>query len=108
MEPTVLVFNQELKQTEIGGTKEADDIRAAKDAILQYLDALEDPVGEPAIRDDVEGRTKIISKALRELVAGKDVERQGAGTRGSPFLYSRILVPTISTEQEKQEESQTI
>ncbi|MGC9602800.1 MAG: AAA family ATPase [Minisyncoccia bacterium] len=107
IEPTVLVFNTDSKQTTLGGTKEEDDTSQIADAIKQYLESRDDPADEPTINAEVEGRNTLKRKALRELVANGSVMRIGLGKKGNPFLYSCTLVPDIYTGQEKQETEST-
>ncbi len=103
IEPTVLVFDEAVRAITLGGTKEEVEINLAKVAILAFLDASTEPVGEAIIREDVGGRAGPKSKALRQLVASGGVARIGKGVSGSPFLYSRSLVPSIDREPEKPE-----
>jgi len=103
MESTVLIFDEISKSTELGGTKEEDDTKRIEGEILDFLKTKDEPFGEPAITDEVEGRTTLKRKALRDLVTKGEVKRIGAGKRNDPFLYSCSLVPTIYTGQEKQE-----
>jgi len=104
MEATILVFDTETKTASLGGTKEEDDILKVSEAILEFLKSTSEPVNEPDIDAEVEGRTGLKRKALRELVAKGQITRHGAGKRNDPYLYSCSLVPAIYGEQEKQEE----
>lgn len=102
LEPTILVFNSETKSAELGGSKEEDDIQKIEAAILEFLKTKGEGVSEPAIGEEIDGRTGAKRKALRNLLAKEHVSRVGGGRRGDPFLYSCSLVPDIYTGQEKQ------
>jgi hypothetical protein len=103
METSVLNFDPETKMAFLGGTKEEDDILKIEEDILEFLKSQDDPVTEKAIDEEVEGKTTLKRKALRDLFAKGKVARSGGGKKNDPFLYSCSLVPTIYIEQEKQE-----
>jgi hypothetical protein len=103
METTVLNFDMETKMAFLGGTKEEDDIMNIAEAVLEFLNSQDEPVTEKVIDDDVEGKTTLKRKALRDLFAKGEIVRIGGGKRGDPYLYSCSLVPTIYKEQEKQD-----
>jgi RecA-family ATPase len=103
METTVLNFDLETKMAFLGGTKEEDDIMNIAEAVLEFLKSQDDPVTEKVVDGEVEGKTTLKRKALRDLFAKGKVARTGSGKRGDPYLYSCSLVPTIYKEQEKQE-----
>jgi len=105
METTVLNFDPETKMAFLGGTKEEDDILRIEEAMLEFLGAQDEPVTEKVITDEVEGKTTLKRKALRDLFAMGKVGRTGSGKRGDPYLYSCSLVPTIYMEQEKQDKN---
>jgi hypothetical protein len=61
----------------------------AKDAILRNLTNSEE-ITELQIKERVEGFSQgVISKALRELVEGKKLNRQGEGKKGKPYTYTK-------------------
>lgn len=103
LEPTVMIFDVDSKTISLGGSKEEEDTKKIATEILEFLKMNKDPVGEPVIEEEVEGRTTLKRKALRMLVITGEVMRSGSGKRGDPFMYSCSLVPTIYTEQEKRE-----
>jgi hypothetical protein len=103
METTVLNFDPETKMAFLGGTKEEDDILKIREAILEFLKSQDEPVTEKVIDDEVEGKTTLKRRALRDLFAKGEIARSGGGKRNDPYLYSCSLVPTIYIEQEKQE-----
>jgi hypothetical protein len=103
METTVLNFDPETKMAFLGGTKEDDDLLKIGEGILEFLKSQDESVTEKVITDNVEGKTMLQRKALRNLFGEEKVARSGGGRRGDPYLYSCSLVPTIYIEQEKQE-----
>jgi hypothetical protein len=102
LESTVLNFDPETKMAFLGGTKEEDDILKIEEAIFEFLKSVDDSVAEKIIDDEVEGKTTLKRKALRDLFAKGKIARNGGGKRNDPYLYSCSLVPTIDKEQEKQ------
>ena len=103
MESTILVFNPETKRTELGETKQTDDIQSLQNEIIAFLRSEKEPVVQQIIDKNIGGRTTLKRKALYNLVAEKLIERTGAGKKGDVYRYSCSLVPNICTEQEKQE-----
>ncbi len=71
----------------LGESKEREEVSRMRDAVLDFLKGQEEPVSEKEIKEAVEGRAKSKQDALRELVAGGTVEKQGKGNRGDPYLY---------------------
>ncbi|MDO8589971.1 MAG: AAA family ATPase [bacterium] len=106
-ESTVLLFDETTQTTSLGGTKEDDDIQRVADEILTFLSEQEESSIEKAIENEVEGRTGLKRKALRDLVTKGSVQRTGAGKRNDPYLYSCSLVPHIYTGREKRETKST-
>jgi hypothetical protein len=82
----------------LGGTRQEADAHETGEEILQWLGDRA-PVDEPTIRDSVAGRTSVIVEALRQLVQSGRVQRVGDGKKGSPYLYSRSLVPSPEAER---------
>jgi AAA domain len=82
----------------LGGTRQEADAHETGEEILQWLGD-RTPVDEPTIRANVAGRTGVIVEALRQLVNSGRVQRAGDGKKGSPYLYSRSLVPTPAAER---------
>ena len=103
IESTLLVFDEVSRSIELGDTKETDDLKKIEDEILDFLKINNEPVNEPTICDEIEGRTSMKRKALRDLFNKGDIQRSGAGKRNDPFLYSCSLVPSIYVGLEKQE-----
>jgi hypothetical protein len=126
LDETVLDFDQEARMVSLGkGKGEVEEERVAKE-IKKILEDLrltkggEASLTEQEILDDVEGKTGIKRKALRDLVRHGSAERLGTGKKGSPFTYlkaarqgsaepervvtqnARSLVPTIYTERENE------
>jgi len=103
LKQTLLSFDDDSQKATMGGTKEEDDIQRIEDEILNFLSTKEESVSESVIGDEIEGRTTLKRKALRDLLAKNEIKRIGAGKRNDPFLYSCSLVPDIYEGQEKQE-----
>lgn len=102
LEETILNFDKETRLVTIGGTKQEEDINMVKKAILEFLSIQTEPITEAVINQGVEGAVKLKCKALRELVAENKINREGKGTKGNPFKYSTILLPSIYVEVEKE------
>ncbi len=100
LEETILNFDRETRTVTIGGTRQEQDVNMMKKAIIAFLLTQTAPVTEPLIVKETEGNTALKRKAIRELVSAGGVKRDGKGSRGDPFLYSRILVPDLYVKQE--------
>jgi 5S rRNA maturation endonuclease (ribonuclease M5) len=107
MEETVLDFAKKTRLVTIGGTKQEEDINMVKKAIIDFLSTQNEPITEAVINQGIEGAVKFKCKALRELVAEGKVKREGKGSRGNPFYYSTILLPSIYVEVEKENSKKT-
>ena len=107
MEETILTFDKETRLVCIGGTRHEEDINMVKKAILEFLLTQNEPITEAVINQGVEGAVKFKCKALRELVAEGKVKREGKGSRGNPFYYSTILLPSICEIVEKENPKKT-
>jgi hypothetical protein len=97
LEETTLHFDPDTRTITLGKSKEEEDLTGIKEAMQEFLSNCEDPLTEPDIMDEVEGRQAHKRKALRELVKEEKVERIGKGGKGDPYRYSRTLVPTYIT-----------
>lgn len=102
LEETTLHFDRERKTSNIGKTKQEEDISTLGGAIVEFLSSQNEPVIESVIMEEVEGRTGLKRKALREMVKGREVTREGKGGKGDPFKYSYFHVPTYIGEQENE------
>lgn len=87
MPETVLQFDPETKRLSVGGTREDAEIETLSDEILESLRAAGEPKTEPEITEAVEGKTKFVRRALRQLVEQGRVSREGGGRRGDPYRY---------------------
>jgi transposase-like protein len=98
MNPTVLQLRGPWVQA--AGELEGFELDAIKGKVIEFL-AQESPAAELAIRENVEGKTDHIAKALRQLVNDGKVGRSGTGKRGDPFMYSLIaMAPTTPAAHE--------
>jgi putative DNA primase/helicase len=102
LEETVLTFQEDTRDINLGEPKERAEMNDVKEAISAYLAGHPESL-EAELADSVEGRTAAKRKALRELVASGQVTRTGKGGKKDPFRYSCFDVPNIYREQEKQE-----
>lgn len=102
LEETILNFDRETRTVTIGGTRQEQDINMIKKAIIDFLSTQNEPITEATINQNVEGAIKFKCKALRELVAENKINRDGKGTKGNPYKYSTILLPSIYVEVEKE------
>jgi hypothetical protein len=89
MPEIVLRFDPETRRLSVGGTRFEADTAATGEEILAFLEAATEPKGEAVITEAVEGRTRIVREALRQLVRQGKVSREGQGKKGSPYTYSK-------------------
>ncbi len=102
LEETTLHFDKDTRTVSIGQSKQDEDIGTIGESIIEFLKGQEEPVNEPAIMNEIEGRTGLKRKALRELVKVEKVLREGKGGKGDPYKYSCSLVPDTIWEQENE------
>lgn len=107
LEETILNFDRETRTVTIGGTRQEQDVNMMKKAIFEFLSTQNEPITESVINQGVEGAVRFKCKALRELVAENKVNREGKGTKGNPFKYSTILLPSIYVEVEYENPKKT-
>jgi hypothetical protein len=100
---TTLNFDSEQRTATVGKSKQDTDLDHLKEALLDYLSSSGEPLTEAVISEEVEGRTALKRKALRELVAEGTVVRTGRGGKSDPFRYSCSLVPIYIQGTTKQE-----
>ncbi len=100
---TTLCFDMDCRTVTLGKSKLDEDMEGVKKTIFDYLSSHKaEPIMEAVIESEVEGRTGLKAKALRELVASGTVIRHGKGAKGDPFKYSPFLLPTYIREGEKE------
>lgn len=107
MEETILNFDRETRLVTIGGTRHEQDVNMMKKAIIDFLSTQNEPITESVINQGIEGAVKFKCKALRELVAENKIKREGKGSKGNPYKYSTILLPSICAEVEKENQKTT-
>jgi len=100
LEETVLEWNEDTKAISLGESKKDTEVERLSKEITAFLETQEEPVLRELIEANVEGGTGPQRKALKKLVDTGRVERIGKGTRGNPFLFSCLVVPSIDREQE--------
>ena len=100
---TILNFDSDQRTVTVGKSKEDTDLDNLKDVLLDYLSSSGEPLTEAVISEEVEGRTTVKRKALRELVTEDKVIRTGKGGKSDPFTYSCSLVPIYIQGTTKQE-----
>ncbi|MDY6835260.1 MAG: bifunctional DNA primase/polymerase [Chloroflexota bacterium] len=97
---TALSFDPGTGIIESTGTLEEIELGRVKAGILQLLS--DSRMTEMEIRGVLSGNTGLIGKGLRELIASGEIERDGLGKRGDPFIYEKKLVSCIPlTEKQK-------
>jgi len=89
---TVLEFDSERRALSLGVEKSEAEADRISQGILDYLRGSEEPRTREEIEAQVEGKTGPARKALRLLVEGNKIIREGTGRRGDPFKY-RFLFP---------------
>jgi hypothetical protein len=71
----------------IVGTLEDVWIEEMKPKITELLEIENTGMSEAQIRQSVEGRGIIVSKAVRQLFGENEIQRTGTGRKGDPFKY---------------------
>lgn len=93
LEESILERDQTTGWLALAGTRHEIDGRAAEAEVLALLATAAAPVTQHDVYQAVGGNRGDLKRALDALAAGGTVHREGAGKRGSPFLYS--LPPCI-------------
>jgi hypothetical protein len=88
---TVLEFDPETRALSLGVEKSEAETERISQAILDYLRGSEESRTREEIEAQVEGKTGPARKALRLLVEGNKIAREGTGRRGDPFKYRFLL-----------------
>jgi hypothetical protein len=103
---TVLEFDSETRALSLGVEKSEAEAERISHAILVYLRASEEPRTREEIEAQVEGKTGPARMALRLLVEGKQIVREGTGRRGDPFKYRFLFScsPHIQGTREQETE----
>jgi hypothetical protein len=109
LDETVLYFDTKTRTISLGDSREKEEGKRIKDAMLDCLQTQEQDqerghaLTEAELSEEVEGKTTYKRTALRELVQADNVDRLGKGGRGDPYRYavknSRFRVPTIDGVQ---------
>ncbi|MBM3948082.1 MAG: AAA family ATPase [SAR202 cluster bacterium] len=90
---TVLLFDAAIGRFTLGGTLEQVQQQATGAKVLEALKG--GVVTQAQIREAMEGDGRLVNQALRSLMAGQKIQREGSGRKGNPFLYSlSIQVPS--------------
>jgi len=84
---TVLNFDPERRAVSLGPQRSEAENKRVAEAILDFLRVSSEAKTEQEIDSAVEGRNAAKRAALRQLVDGERVKRQGNGRRGSPYTY---------------------
>lgn len=86
---TVIELEKETGIVTAQGDLQSFVLKRAKGEILKAI-GNEEERNEQQIKEFIEGFSQgVISKALRELVDEKELNRKGEGKKGNPFLYSK-------------------
>lgn len=88
---------------EIKGSRESAEIQDAKPKIRELLETEDVELTEKQIRAGVPMKSIIVSKALREMFRGDEMERSGEGKKGRPFRYQ--LASSLSVEIDQSRDS---
>lgn len=83
LEETTMNFNKETRIVSLGETRQEEDANTVRNTIMDFLSTQSEPVTETIITNEVEGRTTIKRKTLRELVEKGSVKRDGKGGKGA-------------------------
>ena len=99
---TVVTLDPETGFTSPAGTREEVDEAHSGAGLVEELQGRAEPVREEDLLGAIEGRKKVKQGALRRLVAGGRVRREGKGVKGDPYVYSipSFLPPSYKWEGE--------
>ncbi len=87
MPKTVIEYDSDTGELQIGSSIERIETEKAKASIIEYLSVAGD-VQESEICKEIGGNNKWLRKAIRELSDDGTLLREGAGRKGSPYLFS--------------------
>ena len=87
-EESVLTMDRRTFLISVAGTRAEVDEKAAADKIAAYLESVGEPIEQAAIFERVEGRTAVLSAALKSRTETRAIFRTGSGKKGDPFKYS--------------------
>ena len=106
---TVLSMDTETERISLGGSVEEHTSIKIREEILDVVN--DSWLERTEIEDAVEGSTRAIRSALKELVAENKVAREGLGRKGDPFAYSEYLfscsTPYVGTREQETSELKT-
>lgn len=88
---TILAYDVERHVVALGAEREEADRLAVESDISSFLQGTAEVKTEPEITEAVEGKTRIVRRALRELVKQGKVDREGEGKKGDPYTYKKCL-----------------
>jgi DNA primase len=86
-EETTLHYDPQTRLITLGDTKAHEDEAIIAQAILDYLQSKAEPVTEVSIDEEIEGKTRLKRKALRDLLKSGAIARSGKGGKSDPFHY---------------------
>lgn len=101
LEETVLNYDKGEGSVTVGNTRQEQDTNCMEELIIDFLSKQKEPVIEKVIADEVEGRTALKRKALRELIKQGEIVRSGRGGKGDPYRYS-CTQKNACTQQENE------
>lgn len=96
LEETTLRFDTSTRVISLGETKEREDEAVIAQAIMDYLGIKGEPVTEAEIDAEVEGKTRLKRKGLRDLLKAGVIQRSGRGGKSDPFRYTIHGTPANS------------
>jgi hypothetical protein len=106
---TVLSMDKETERISLAGSVEEHSSVKIKEEILDVIS--DSWLERTEIEDAVEGSTRAIRSALKELVAENKVARDGLGRKGDPYAYSEYLfscsTPYVGTREQEISELKT-
>ncbi|MBX6752744.1 MAG: AAA family ATPase [Thermorudis peleae] len=88
MPESVIALDEQTGTLTLAGTVAERKQAEAEAAILEALS--DEPLTEPEIRDAVEMKGIVVSRALRSLVEQGVLQRTGTGRRGDPYRYQKF------------------
>jgi hypothetical protein len=88
LEETTLRFDPQTRVVTIGESKEHEEGARIGEGIIAFLEAKGEPVTEAEIDEEVEGKTGLRRKALRDLVKVGIILRSGRGGKNGAYRYA--------------------
>jgi hypothetical protein len=103
--PERVLLMDEAGLVTLGETRETEDRADVSSEILESLADGTEPVTEEDLKGRVGGTSATFRLALRDLVTSGKVSRSGAGKRGDPYRYEKLVRSSMDTSTDERRET---